>query len=362
MGLSLGLLFCFLYYWPHLEQEQEQNRHHSDKNSTTTNGTTTIGSINTATTTNGTRWLLSSFNNNNNNQTIGSSSIVCGNGGGQPLQSQQQQQQQQRTATVLLLRHCEKIGPGVTDAHGNEHCSHLGHQRAQHLASLFGTRWPVPTRLYAKPVQRNKHDNYRQIETLQPLSDQSHVPILANHKREADLAKDVVLYLRQQQQQQQQQVAAATNPCNQQQQQQQAPENVIVISWKHSQLVDLAHALGWEDAPKRYPSTTFDQIWQLQYVFQDDNYQQQQQELQQHGGTVRGAPGSGKEAQEQGATTTKPNTTTTTASVGMDVQKKKHKFPSKWAVYGTVTQQHFDPLAFSYQQQSTTTTTNVANA
>ena len=61
MGLSLGLLFCFLYYWPHLEQEQEQNRHHSDKNSTTPNGTTTIGTINTAITANPIRITLGKF-------------------------------------------------------------------------------------------------------------------------------------------------------------------------------------------------------------------------------------------------------------------------------------------------------------
>jgi hypothetical protein len=41
-------------------------------------------------------------------------------------------------STIMLTRHCEKVGPNVFDGDGNEHCSYLGLERASFFATLFG--------------------------------------------------------------------------------------------------------------------------------------------------------------------------------------------------------------------------------
>jgi hypothetical protein len=77
-------------------------------------------------------------------------------------------------STILLTRHCEKVGPNVEDADGNVHCSYLGFERANFLATLFGhskhTRWPVPSHLFALTPDRGEHLNFREWESLMPLS------------------------------------------------------------------------------------------------------------------------------------------------------------------------------------------------
>lgn len=56
-------------------------------------------------------------------------------------------------STLLIMRHCEKVGPLVSDDDGNEHCSLIGFERARYIATLFGDapeeRWPAPAHLFA---------------------------------------------------------------------------------------------------------------------------------------------------------------------------------------------------------------------
>lgn len=79
-------------------------------------------------------------------------------------------------ASVIILRHCEK-------GHIREHCDYVGYERSVYIASLFGDdkeRWPAPSYIFAEgPGQRRNKDkmNFREIETVGPLSQKIGVPI-----------------------------------------------------------------------------------------------------------------------------------------------------------------------------------------
>ena len=168
-------------------------------------------------------------------------------------------------ATILLMRHCEKYGPYVTDEQGNEHCSYLGYERAKYLASLFGRnddddnpdkdatsttkqryRWPTPSHLFALSPDRYDHWNFREWETLQPLSKQIDLVIEVLGRDDLptlffDLLQSGAL-------------------CG----------RLVVVSWKHEYISELATALGCgpeEGCPSTYADTEFDQVWQLKYVY-----------------------------------------------------------------------------------------------
>lgn len=76
-------------------------------------------------------------------------------------------------SSLLITRHCDDLGGGTQRDDGTKHCSRVGTERSYYLASLFGSRWPYPTDLYALA----KGQNERQFETLQPLSKQSGIPV-----------------------------------------------------------------------------------------------------------------------------------------------------------------------------------------
>jgi hypothetical protein len=179
--------------------------------------------------------------------------------------------------------------------------------------------------------------NFREYETLYPLSSKAGIPI-------ETVTPDTLphLYL---------DTLQSGQLCG----------KVTVVSWKHSYIVELAHNLGCTEddgCPTLYPETNFDQVWQLKYVFYptttttlpDSSY------LQHHnksttGGTSTSTPSSGTTTDvedmnnrrrhtrlllQQQSRQTSSSGTTTTSSIG-------------WKVYGTVSQQNFDPLSFSYQ-------------
>jgi len=180
-------------------------------------------------------------------------------------------------ATLLLMRHCEKYGPYVTDEQGNEHCSYLGYERAKYLASLFGNndddddnhdkgatsnpklryRWPTPSHLFALSPDRYDHWNFREWETLQPLSKQIGLFIEVLGRNDLpplffDLLQSGAL-------------------CG----------RLVVVSWKHEYISELATALGCgpdEGCPPTYADTEFDQVWQLKYVYHAHRLQEKDDE------------------------------------------------------------------------------------
>lgn len=189
-------------------------------------------------------------------------------------------------STVILIRHCEKEGPEL-DA-SEQHCSYLGLERAHFLATLFGTRWPIPSQLYALSPTRSGHLNMRELETLQPLAQKVNVSIQNKYTRldSTKLATNVF--------------SRMGDQCGQ----------VTVISWEHSALPDLSKALGCSSCPDAYPNDTFDQVWQLKYVYAPH---QQRRNLK-------------KKSED-----------------------KKQSPQGRWVLFSSVTEQRFDPLEFSFQ-------------
>jgi hypothetical protein len=191
-------------------------------------------------------------------------------------------------STVLIIRHCEKEGINVEDDQGEQHCSYLGLERAHYLATLFGNRWPMPSHLYALSAIRSKHENYRELETLDPISKKANVSI--------HTAWDPVHLASQL-------FSAMPNSCG----------KLTVIAWKHSKMVELATALGCTTCPQKYPEDSFDQVWQLKYVYSPPV-------LYHH--------------EKPSKRTLKRGTTKTEGS---------------WNLFSTVTEQRFDPLEFSFR-------------
>lgn len=230
-------------------------------------------------------------------------------------------------ATILIMRHCEKTGDDHQDSAGNEHCTYLGHQRAAYLATLFdhpghhqhnhstiststtaslsfARRWPAPVKLFAYKIQRKHGLNFREWETLLPLSDSVGVNItLADHPA---LADTLFAWLH----------SGRACRC------------VTLVSWRHSKLPALAQLLGCgpnQGCPTTYPSETFDLVWQLQFVYKS-----------------------------VGAGQTKAHRARERALLDDDQIIKEsdttlHDSEKAWHVYGTVGRLGFDPLAFGRQ-------------
>jgi hypothetical protein len=162
-------------------------------------------------------------------------------------------------STIILMRHCEKVetpnsDDDATDAEGDHHCSDIGYQRADYIPSLFGpdARWPTPSYLYAMSSTRpgDRHETFRQIETLEPLSKQTHLPInshftVGHSPYFADYYFDQL---------------ASGKLCN----------TTTAISWKHSDIPNMAQALGCgpdEGCPSHYPHDSFDKVWVIQHEY-----------------------------------------------------------------------------------------------
>jgi len=159
-------------------------------------------------------------------------------------------------ATVILLRHCEKGSI-------REHCNAIGFERAKYIATLFGddpkARWPAPSYLFATaPGQRNndKVHNWREVETLQPLSNKTGVEIDDHYgiQNEKQFAKHIFNLLR------------SGAMCG----------KVAVVSWKHEDMARLARKLGCgpqDGCPSQWASEEdFDSTWQILYSYHKQLY------------------------------------------------------------------------------------------
>ncbi len=158
--------------------------------------------------------------------------------------------------TVIIIRHCEKGSI-------REHCDTMGFERAHYISTLFGAeaeaRWPAPSYLFAlAPGERhNKHvNNYREVETLQPLSDKIGVPIDSSFgmDNKKDFSDHIFSLLR------------SGKMCG----------KVALISWKHQDIPHLARSLGCGPAdgcPKTWASSNdFDSTWQILYSYHKQLY------------------------------------------------------------------------------------------
>lgn len=199
-------------------------------------------------------------------------------------------------SVILLVRHCED-GSTVRQSDLSRHCNPLGFARAKYLATLFGgessCRWPLPSHLYGL----SKGKNMRQYETLVPLaSNIGTVPIQMidySHSIETLVEKhvqDLVEFCH---------TTSPTSSTNG------FPIMVTVVSWKHAYIPSLARALGCDHCPSEWSDDDFDSVWELNFYHSKDN--------------------------DDGSNTNDDD---------------DHKY---WHVYGSLTQQNFDPLSFHYE-------------
>ena len=230
--------------------------------------------------------------------------------------------------TVLLLRHCDDHGLFAKEDRedGDKHCSHLGFQRTRYLPTLFGTRWPPPQALYALvPPSQNHGINYRQIEMLLPLAEQEDLSIHVV-REPPQVARAVFDHLLQQ-----------TNDVFHQRTCRQ--DDVIVVAWKHAYIPNVAAELGCgpdQGCPDRYPDDSFDLVWELRFVFAPQRPKDEIMEA------LRASKSSFLIVQDDYGLLQKATTNPD------DDEDPSSASEPQWTVFGSVTEQRFDPLAFDY--------------
>eukprot|EP00525_Craspedostauros_australis_P007085 CAMPEP_0198116300 /NCGR_PEP_ID=MMETSP1442-20131203/11197_1 /TAXON_ID= /ORGANISM="Craspedostauros australis, Strain CCMP3328" /LENGTH=344 /DNA_ID=CAMNT_0043774083 /DNA_START=42 /DNA_END=1076 /DNA_ORIENTATION=+ len=203
--------------------------------------------------------------------------------------------------TVLLMRHCDDYGPGRYDDVDNEHCSYVGFERSRYIADeLFGPkqRWPIPSVVYTSTLARVDHYNFRFVETLEPLVDKYDLDYHAYETTEP-LAEDFLERLR------------SGEMCG----------KVTLVIWKHSLMNELCNSLGGSFCPDEYPSESFDQVWALKYVYDPIH-----------------SPAIGH-SRLRHSDQPHPNHVASHDTKGEESKR--------WYTFTTVTQQGFDPLAYS---------------
>lgn len=138
-------------------------------------------------------------------------------------------------ARVLVLRHAEKTGDTK-----DPHLSEEGWQHARRLAETIPARYGRPDFLFAA---RTSKRSSRPTETLQPLADV--LAIKVDGRFDDDEFEDLVEELAKQK----------------------YAGKLAVISWRHSEMPQLAAALGaHEDAvPSPWPSDLYDLIIDIEY-------------------------------------------------------------------------------------------------
>ena len=131
-----------------------------------------------------------------------------------------------RAMTILIIRHAEKPEHGLS-------LSDVGWRRAEALIPLFRTCFRAPDKLIAAA---DSAKSSRPRETLEPMSRAFNLPIDASTLDVNKAAKRL---------------------------RDQPAELLVLISWRHQSLPDLARALGASDVPDAWPRNIYDRIWRL---------------------------------------------------------------------------------------------------
>ena len=144
----------------------------------------------------------------------------------------------QTPATILIIRHAEKLPNGDIDL------SPEGYARAQLLLKDFippGVRPDLPTPQYIFAAAPSTHSN-RSALTVLPLADALHLQINQDFKDHeyADLATELLSG--------------------------KYAGKVVLVSWHHGKIPELATALGATPPYNPWPEPQFDRIWRINYV------------------------------------------------------------------------------------------------
>jgi hypothetical protein len=144
----------------------------------------------------------------------------------------------QTPATIFIIRHAEKLPNGDTDL------SPAGYARAQLLLKTFipsDGRPALPTPQFIFAAAPSIHSN-RSALTVIPLADALHLEINQDFKdhRYADLAAELLSG--------------------------KYAGKVVLVSWHHGKIPELATALGATPPYNPWPEEQFDRIWRIDYV------------------------------------------------------------------------------------------------
>ena len=217
-------------------------------------------------------------------------------------------------STVVIIRHCEKLGPSVPDNDDNLHCSYVGHERAHFIPTLFGKEnrgWPIPDLLYALSQHRHKWLNFREIETLQPLATKYGLEIKSQFTSNRDVVENYFSQL------------ADGSMCG----------KTALLSWKHELMGELAELFGCPDCPSAYPEDTHDEVWQLKFVYQVMKTNIYSEKVYSSSNeSASGNPSEGDRRQLR----------------KKHKKHKNHSYEGIWSVFFSKSYQNFDPLAYSY--------------
>jgi hypothetical protein len=228
--------------------------------------------------------------------------------------------------TVLLMRHCEKTGDDSLDDAGDGHCDYLGYERANWIPSLFGpeARWPAPSYLYALSPKRGRHMTFREVETLRPLAEKFGLPIQEEYATNNGVVKDLF------------KVISKGQACS----------KLIVVNWRHHMIPNLAKKLGCIFCQEEYPEDSFDQVWQIKFVWDVPNTAVHHQTINdmQQSSTSQPPPPPPRGKLRRGL---KKKTFSGTKSTKAHTKKNEPSGHPLWSVYSYVTYQYFDPLQFS---------------
>ncbi len=277
--------------------------------------------------------------------------------------------------TLLVIRHCDKLETNDDDDENganngstskkenmNRCCSDVGYERAQYITTLFGntnkSRWPVPNYLYALSSHRDSYENYREYETLLPLSHLISAPIQNVTSTPADaLAVEYFFPL-----------LTAGKICGQ----------ISVVSWKHHWIPKLVNTLGCgpdNGCPMFYPTDTFDQVWELKFIFRRATHRRQLTTPTMIGGSSSSSSRTDDDSlPSSNAVIVEPSVSSfhvlrkktkkhhhhhhhhhdgdRSSSFPLDDDHQTNNMTTRdhWIVIGTVTYQMFDPLQYSKLQ------------
>lgn len=200
-------------------------------------------------------------------------------------------------ATFVIIPHCE------SDLENNQHCSYLGLERARYISTLFGSRWPDPSYIFAASAWKAFYNETSlEIETVLPVAAKANITIDSSYSYDQSklFSKHLLFML------------GNGSIC----------DKVVLISWKQRYIPRLAAVLGCgtkNGCPSIYPNDSFDQAWILTFVYENESF------LESYF------------YQEDDDWATRNN------------KKKKNKKP-QWRVFGTVTDEHFDLLSIKEEQ------------
>jgi phosphohistidine phosphatase SixA len=146
---------------------------------------------------------------------------------------------------VLIIRHAEK--PSPTEGEKDPDLTKAGYARADALAHVIPDAFPRPDFLFAS--KRSKNSN-RPVETIIPLSKALQEEIVTDFKDDdyPALAKTILT-------------------------DEKYAGKVVLISWHHGKIPQLAKALGVKDAPQKWDANVFDRVWEINYDHGTANFE-----------------------------------------------------------------------------------------